>query len=259
MPSAILDQCPSKKSRKISYHNHQRICRVPKTRGTHNQRLRKTKRCPQTRRAKIADETSRLRSDSYEARSTERLDYVPTHTRLARRNVPTRTRHPRRNASTAFRLARGSLDKASRLSGNLRLARPRVGPLDPPYSPTLRQKSEHLMQPPTTSYHHGYSSYRHGSSAGVKSYFLLSIPRWEVKTCHCTHHTAHYFTNDHPRGRIRQRPYPTISGIRPYPPILDPSSTWPRPSLDLLSVSREKGPTWHRARGLFTVSSSTSP
>jgi hypothetical protein len=92
------------------------------------------------------DGTPRLRSDSYEARSTGRLVYVPT-----------RARHPRRDTSTTFRLVRGSLDKASRLSENLRLARSRVGPLDLPCSPTLRQKSEHLMQLPTTSYHHGCS------------------------------------------------------------------------------------------------------
>jgi hypothetical protein len=148
------------------------------------------------------DGTPRLRSDSYKAPSTGRLDYVPT-----------RTRHPRRDASTAFRLARGSLDKASRLSGNLRLVRPRVRPLGPPRSPTLRQKSEHLMWLPTTSYHHGYNSNRRGSSTGVKSYFLLPIPGWEVKTYHCMHHTAHYFATDHPRESIRQGPYHTISGI----------------------------------------------
>jgi hypothetical protein len=135
--------------------------------------------------------------------------------------VLTRTKHPQRDASTAFRLARGSLDKASRLSGNLRLARPWVRPLDPPCSPTLRQKSEHLMRLPTTSYHHGYNSNQRGSSTGVKSYFLLPIPGWEVKTCHCTHHTTHYFVTDHPRGRIRQGLHPTISGIRLYPPVLD--------------------------------------
>jgi hypothetical protein len=79
------------------------ICRVPKTTGTHNQRLKKTKRYPQTRRAKTADETPRLRSDSYEARSTERLDYVPT-----------RTRHARQDVSTTFRLVRGILDGTPR-------------------------------------------------------------------------------------------------------------------------------------------------
>jgi hypothetical protein len=84
------------------------------------------------------------------------------------------------------------------------------------------------MRLPNTSYHHGYNSNQRGSSTSVKSYFLLPIPAWEVKTCHCTHHTAHYFATDHPRGRIRQRPYPTISGIRPYPPVLDPSSTYYR-------------------------------
>jgi hypothetical protein len=87
------------------------------------------------------------------------------------------------------------------------------------------------MQPPTTSYHHGYNSYQRGSSTSVKSYFLLPIPGWEVKTYHCTHHTVHYFATDHPQGRIQQGPYPMISGIRPYPPVIDPSSTQPRPTI----------------------------
>jgi hypothetical protein len=88
------------------------------------------------------------------------------------------------------------------------------------------------MRLPTTSYHHGYSSNRYGSSTGVKSHFLLPIPGCEVKTCHYTHHTMYYFATDHPRGRIRQGPYPAIQGTQPYPltvdpyrPILDPSST----------------------------------
>jgi hypothetical protein len=111
----------------------------------------------------------------------------------------------------------------------------------------------------TTSYRYGYSCDRRGSNAGVRSRFLPPIPGWEVKTCHYTHHTAHRFATDHPRGRIRQGPYPTISGIRPYPPVLDPSSTRPRPSLDPAPVSRGERPTRHRAQGLFTVSSPTSP
>jgi hypothetical protein len=65
----------------------------------------------------------------------KRLDHVSTRTRLARRD-----------ASTTFRLVRGSLDKTPRLPINLRLARPRVRPVDPPHSQTLRQKSEHLIQ-----------------------------------------------------------------------------------------------------------------
>jgi hypothetical protein len=110
------------------------------------------------------------------------------------------------------------------------------------------------MRLSTTSYRHGYSCDQRGSSTGVKSYFLLLIPGWEGKTCHYTHHIAHYFATYHPRGRIRQGPYPTILRIRPYPPC-------PRPGLDPASAYyRSAGrPTWHRARGLFTVSSSTSP
>jgi hypothetical protein len=114
------------------------------------------------------------------------------------------------------------------------------------------------MRLPTTSYHHGYSNNWRGSSAGVKSHFLLPIPGWEMKTCHYTHHTMHYFATDHPRGRIRQGPYPTSSGTRPYPPVLNPSSTWPRPSLDPPLVNKEERPMWHKT-SLFTVSSSTSP
>jgi hypothetical protein len=178
----------------------------------------------------------------------ERLDYVLTH-----------TRHPRRDASTASRLVRGLFDKASRLSANLRLARPQVGSLNLSYSPALRQKSEHLIRLPTTSYRHGYSCDRRESNAGVRSHFLLPIPGWEVKTYHYTHHTAHCFATDHPRGKIRQGPYPTISRIRPYPPVVDPSSTWPRPSLNPPPVGREERPMWHRTQDLFTVSSPTSP
>jgi hypothetical protein len=47
----------------------------------------------------MTNKTPRLRSDSYEARSMGRLDYVPT-----------RTRHARWDASTTFRLVRGTLD-----------------------------------------------------------------------------------------------------------------------------------------------------
>jgi hypothetical protein len=86
------------------------------------------------------------------------------------------------------------------------------------------------MRLPVTSYRHGYSCDRRRNSTSVKSHFLLPIPGWEVKTCHYTHHTAHCFATDNPRGRIRQGPYPTISGIRPYPPVLDPASTQPRPT-----------------------------
>jgi hypothetical protein len=68
-------------------------CRVPKTRGTHNQRLKKTKL---TGLAETANETPRQCSDSYEARSTGRLDHVPTRTRLARRNASTTEKSPTR-------------------------------------------------------------------------------------------------------------------------------------------------------------------
>jgi hypothetical protein len=133
-----------------------------------------------------------------------------------------------------FRLVRGSLDGTPRPPRNLRLARPWIGPVDPPHSPTLRQNSEHLMQLPTTSYPHGYSGNQHESSTSVKSHFLLPIPGWAVKTCHSTRHTGHYSATDHPRGRIRRVPYPAIPGTRPYPF----TSTRPRPTA---SQTRKQG------------------
>jgi hypothetical protein len=115
------------------------------------------------------------------------------------------------------------------------------------------------MQPPTTSYPHGYSGNQHGSSTSVKSHFLLPIPGWAVKTCHCTRHTEHYSATDHPRGRIRRVSYPEIPGTRPYPFIIDP----PRSVLDPASTNCQSNKkarlACHRIRSLFTVSSSTSP
>jgi hypothetical protein len=114
------------------------------------------------------------------------------------------------------------------------------------------------MQLPTTSYPHGYSGNQHGSRTSVKSHFLLHIPGWAVKTCHCTHHTEHYSATDHPRGRIQQVPYPKIPGTRSYPFIVDP----PRPVLDPASTNRRSNKkarlAYHRIRSLFTISSSTS-
>jgi hypothetical protein len=106
------------------------------------------------------------------------------------------------------------------------------------------------MQSPTTPYRHGYGCDRRGSSTGVKSYFLLPILGWEVKTCHYTHHATYCFATNYPRGKIRQGPYPTISGIRPYPPILDPSSTQPRPT------SGQQGGKGRRGIGLRVFSPS---
>jgi hypothetical protein len=151
------------------------------------------------------------------------------------------------------------LDETPRPPRDLQLARPWVEPVDPPHSPTLIQKSKHLMQPPTTSYPHGYSGNQHGSSTSVKSHFLLPISGWAVKTYHYTRHAEHYSTTDHPQGRIRRVSYPEIPRTRPYPFTVDP----PRPVLDPALIHRrsnkEARPACHRIRSLFTVSSSTSP
>jgi hypothetical protein len=115
------------------------------------------------------------------------------------------------------------------------------------------------MQPPTTSYPHGYNNNRFGSSTSVKSHFLLPIPGLAVKTYHCTRHTKHYSATDHPRERIRRVLYPKIPGTQPYPFIVDP----PRPVLDPASTNHQSNKKARLAcqsiRSLFTVSSSMSP
>jgi hypothetical protein len=89
------------------------------------------------------------------------------------------------------------------------------------------------MQPPTTSYPHGYNNNWHGSSTNVKSHFLLPIPGWAVKTYHYTCHVEHYSATDHPRGRIRRVSYPEILETQPYPFTIDP----PRPVLNSASTN----------------------
>jgi hypothetical protein len=111
------------------------------------------------------------------------------------------------------------------------------------------------MHLPATTHRHGYSRDRRGSNAGVSRHCFTAHPVMGGETCHCAHLTSHCFTTDHPRGRIRQGPYPSISGIRPYPSNLDPTSTQPR--RPVLFDTKER-PTWHRAQGHFTVSSPMS-
>jgi hypothetical protein len=76
--------------------------------------------------------------------------------------------------------------------------------------------------------------YQHGSGTSVKSHFLLPIPEWAMKTCHCTRHVRHCSTTNPPRGRIRQVSYPKIPRARPYPFPVDP----PRPGLNPALTNR---------------------
>jgi hypothetical protein len=138
---------------------------------------------------------------------------------------------------------------------NLRLVRPWVEPVDPPHSPTLRQKSNHLMQTANHFLPPWLQRYQHGSSTNVKSYFLLPILGWAVKTCHCTCHAEHCSTTDPLRGEIRRVSYPEIPEARSYPFSIDP----PRPRLDQPPVNKEARPARHKTRGLFTIPSFTSP
>jgi hypothetical protein len=89
-----------------------------------------------------------------------------------------------------------------------------------------------------------------------QSSLFTAHPVMGGETCHCVHLTTHCFTTNHPRGRIRQGSYSTISEIRPYPSGLDLASTRPRrPAL----VNRKERLMWHRTLGHFTISSPMSP
>jgi hypothetical protein len=132
----------------------------------------------------------------------ERLDHVPTRTRLARRDASTPRKSPTRT----------TLGRAGR--------------------PASLTNSQTKVKAFNATANHFLPSWlqrcQHESSAIVKSHFLLPIPGWAVKTCHCTRHTRHCPATDPSRGKIRRVSYPEISGARPYPfpsTHLDPAST----------------------------------
>jgi hypothetical protein len=159
---------------------------------------------------------------------TERLDHVPTRTRLARRDASTTGKSPTRT----------TLGRAGR-AASLTNSQTKVK--------AFNATTNHFLPP-------WLQRYQHGGSTSVKSHFLLPILEWAVKTCHCIRHVEYCSATDPPRGRIRQVSYPENPRARPYPFPVDP----PRSGLDQPSVNKEARPTRHRTRGLFTVSSFTS-
>jgi hypothetical protein len=165
---------------------------VPKTHDKKEQTPEEsTPQNPMKNHIRVKTGHPRLRSDSHEARSTERLDPWE----------------------------------------NLRLRRPWVEPAGTSSPTYLQTKvkafnaiANHFL--PTWLQHR-----QHGSSTGVKSCFLLPIPGWAAKTCHYTHHAGYCSTIDASRGTRRRSSYPRISGARPYPFSVDPlryASTRPR-------------------------------
>jgi hypothetical protein len=84
------------------------------------------------------------------------------------------------------------------------------------------------MQPPTTSYPHGYNDNQHESSTSVKSHFLLPIPEWAVKTYHCTRHVRHCSATDPLEAEYDEchtPKFPGIGLIHSPSTHLDPAST----------------------------------
>jgi hypothetical protein len=103
-------------------------------------------------------------------------------------------------------------------------------------------------------------------------YFLASwlqqLPTWKQYRCQILLFTAHPGMGGENlslyapyRALFCHRSPSRKDATRTVPHDLGDSalSTRPRLVLDLPSVSREKRLTWHNTRGLFTVSSSTSP
>jgi hypothetical protein len=108
---------------------------------------------------------------------TERLGHVLTRTRLARRDASTTGKSPTRT----------TLDRAGR-----------------PASPTDFQTKVKAFNAIANHFLPPWLQHRqHESSTSVKSHFLLSIPRWAVKTCHYTRHARYCSTTDPPRGKAR--------------------------------------------------------
>jgi hypothetical protein len=160
---------------------------------------------------------------------TKRLDHVPTRTRLARRDASATGKSPTRT----------TLGRAGR-----------------PASPTDFQIKVKAFNATANHFLPPWLQHRqHGSSISVKYHFLLPIPRWAVKTCHCTRHARYCSATDPLRGITRRLSYPEIPGARPYPFPVDP----PRPGLDQPPVNKGARPARHRTRGLFTIPSFTSP
>jgi hypothetical protein len=97
--------------------------------------------------------------------------------------------------------------------------------------------------------------HQHRSSTSVKSYFLMPILGWAVKTYHCTRRAGHCYATDPSRGESRRSSFPKIPRARSYPFPVDP----PLPGLDQLPVNKEARLARHKTQGLFTVPSFTSP
>jgi hypothetical protein len=136
---------------------------------------------------------------------TERLDHVSTRTRLARRTASITGKSPTHT----------TLGRAGRPAS---LTNPQTK------VKAFNATANHFLPP-------WLQRYQHGSSTSVKSRFLLPILKWAVKTCHCIHHARYCSATNPPRGRIRRVSYPKIPGARPYPFLVDPASTPPRPTV----------------------------
>jgi hypothetical protein len=176
------------------------------------------------------DGMSRLCSDSYEAPSTGRLDRVLTCTRRARQGISTIGKSPTR--TTPGRTARPTL--FTKL-----------------WNKSQSIQCNHLLHPTITA-----TSVTDMEAVPVSN-LTFCYPsrdgRWKpvtVRTIPCTVLPPITLEGGYDKDCI-----PRSRGFG----LIHPSSAHPRPSIDLPSVSREKRPTWHRARGLFTISSSTSP
>jgi hypothetical protein len=148
-----------------------------------------------------------------------------------------------RNASTVFRLVRGTLDETPRLRSDSHEARS-TRHLDYRQSPTRTTPGQNT-RPILSTY-----SETKDRVFNMTTYYLLPSwlqpqPMWKQCRCQVSLFTTHprmggenlslytpyrtLFCHRSPSREDTTRSVPHDLGIRPYPPVLDPASTQPRP------------------------------
>jgi hypothetical protein len=100
--------------------------------------------------------------------------------------------------------------------------------LDPLTSPTLGQKSEHLMRLPTTTNWYGRNQDRRMSNASVSLHCFTAHPMMGGESYHYTHLTVHCLPTITLEGGYGKTRIPQSRGFG----LIRSTSTRPRPGLD---------------------------
>jgi hypothetical protein len=112
---------------------------------------------------------------------------------------------------------------------------------------TPRQKSEHLMRLPATTYRHGCNQDRRGSNAGISPHCFTAHSVMGGETCHYTHLTVHCLSPVTLEGGSDKARIPQSRGFG----LIRLASTRPRPSLDASIVRQGRKAGVARCSGSF--------